>query len=44
MTRVARGSGTSISDVKDLLSWYTKFSDLVKKMGGAKGLFKVGYV
>ena len=38
--RVARGSGTSVKDVKDLLSQYSKFAQMVKKMGGIKGLFK----
>lgn len=39
--RVARGSGTSVSDVKELLTQYKKFADMVKKMGSMKGLFKV---
>lgn len=39
--RVARGSGTSITEVKELLSQYKKFADMVKKMGSIKGLFKV---
>lgn len=38
--RVARGSGTSVKEVKDLLSQYSKFGQMVKKMGGIKGLFK----
>jgi len=38
--RVARGSGTSVREVQELLSQYTKFSQMVKKMGGMKGLFK----
>ena len=38
--RVARGSGTSGREVKELLSQYSKFSQMVKKMGGIKGLFK----
>ena len=37
--RVARGSGTSVREVQDLLSQYSKFSQMVKKMGGIKGLF-----
>jgi len=40
--RVARGSGVSAGEVKDLLSQYTKFAQMVKKMGGIKGLFKGG--
>ncbi|XP_003384056.1 PREDICTED: signal recognition particle 54 kDa protein-like [Amphimedon queenslandica] len=40
--RVARGSGTSVKDVKDLMTQYSKFSQMVKKMGGIKGLFKSG--
>uniref|UniRef100_A0A0M3HN49 Signal recognition particle 54 kDa protein n=2 Tax=Ascaris TaxID=6251 RepID=A0A0M3HN49_ASCLU len=40
--RVARGSGTSVSDVKELLTQYKKFADMVKKMGSMKGLFKNG--
>ena len=38
--RVARGSGTSVKDVKELLTQYSKFAQMVKKMGGIKGLFK----
>jgi signal recognition particle subunit SRP54 len=38
--RVARGSGTSQRDVQELLTQYTKFAAMVKKMGGIKGLFK----
>lgn len=41
IVRVARGSGTSQSDVKELLSQYKKFADMVKKMGSMKGLFNV---
>ena len=37
---VARGSGTSVREVQELLSQYTKFAQMVKKMGGMKGLFK----
>lgn len=39
--RVARGSGTATSEVKELLTQYKKFADMVKKMGSMKGLFKV---
>ena len=38
--RVARGAGVSIRDVEELLNQYTKFAQMVKKMGGIKGLFK----
>ena len=44
MSRVARGSGTSVREVQELLTQYTKFSQMVKKMGGIKGLFKGGHV
>jgi signal recognition particle subunit SRP54 len=40
LTRVAKGSGTSQNEVKELLSQYKKFADMVKKMGSMKGLFK----
>lgn len=40
IARVARGSGVSKQEVSDLLTQYTKFSAVVKKMGGMKGLFK----
>ncbi|CAF3946730.1 unnamed protein product [Rotaria magnacalcarata] len=40
--RVARGAGVSIRDVQDLIAQYSKFSQMVKKMGGIKGLFKSG--
>ncbi|CAF4290012.1 unnamed protein product, partial [Rotaria magnacalcarata] len=33
-TRVARGSGASIQDVKDLLAQYSKFSKVIKMMSG----------
>ncbi|EPB73052.1 Signal peptide binding domain protein [Ancylostoma ceylanicum] len=39
--RVARGSGTTQAEVRDLLSQYKKFADMVKKMGSIKGLFSV---
>lgn len=38
--RVARGSGVATRDVQELLTQYTKFAQMVKKMGGIKGLFK----
>lgn len=40
VTRVARGAGVSSAAVQELLSQYTKFAQMVKKMGGIKGLFK----
>ncbi len=40
--RTARGAGVSQRDVQDLLTQYTKFAQMVKKMGGIKGLFKGG--
>lgn len=42
--RVAHGSGVTEREVKDLISQYTKFAAVVKKMGGIKGLFKSGDV
>ena len=38
--RVGRGAGVSIREVQELLTQYTKFAQMVKKMGGIKGLFK----
>lgn len=38
--RVARGAGVSPRDVHELLNQYTKFAQMVKKMGGMKNLFK----
>ena len=38
--RVARGAGVSIKEVQELLQQYQKFAQMVKKMGGIKGLFK----
>jgi len=40
--RVACGSGVSEREVRELLTQYTKFAAVVKKMGGIKGLFKGG--
>lgn len=40
--RVAQGSGVTEKEVKELISHYTKFAAVVKKMGGVKGLFKAG--
>ncbi|XP_063992259.1 signal recognition particle subunit SRP54 [Diachasmimorpha longicaudata] len=42
ITRLARGSGVTEKEVKDLIAQYTKFAGVVKKMGGIKGLFKGG--
>ncbi|XP_076068017.1 signal recognition particle 54k [Oratosquilla oratoria] len=42
MIRVARGAGVMEVEVKELLNQYAKFSQMVKKMGGMKGLFKGG--
>lgn len=44
VVRVARGSGVTEREVKDLIAQYTKFAAVVKKMGGIKGLFKSGDV
>lgn len=40
--RIARGSAVTEREVQDLISQYSKFSTMVKKMGGIKGLFKGG--
>lgn len=40
LVRIAKGSGTSLNEVRELLSQYKKFADMVKKMGSMKGLFK----
>ncbi|XP_011314020.1 signal recognition particle 54 kDa protein [Fopius arisanus] len=42
ITRLARGSGVTEKEVKDLIAQYTKFAAVVKRMGGIKGLFKGG--
>jgi signal recognition particle subunit SRP54 len=42
VTRVARGAGVSGREVNELLTQYKKFAQMVKKMGGIKGLFKGG--
>ncbi|CAL1527594.1 unnamed protein product [Lymnaea stagnalis] len=42
VTRVARGAGVSVREVNELLTQYKKFAQMVKKMGGIKGLFKGG--
>ena len=42
ISRVARGAGVMEMEVKELLNQYAKFAQMVKKMGGMKGLFKGG--
>lgn len=42
VNRVAMGAGVSNAMVQDLLKQYTRFAQMVKKMGGIKGLFKGG--
>ena len=42
MKRVAYGAGVEEREVQELLKQYAKFSQVVKKMGGIKGLFKGG--
>ena len=42
VTRVAAGAGVTEKEVQELLKQYSKFSQVVKKMGGIKGLFKGG--
>jgi len=42
LNRVARGAGVSTREVQELLTQYQKFAQMVKKMGGIKGLFKGG--
>jgi signal recognition particle subunit SRP54 len=38
--RVAMGSGTLVREVEEMLQQCTKFAEIVKKMGGSKGLLK----
>jgi signal recognition particle subunit SRP54 len=38
--RVAQGAGVTEKEVKDLISQYTKFAAVVKRMGGIIGPFK----
>ncbi|KAI7900044.1 signal recognition particle protein [Cokeromyces recurvatus] len=38
--RVARGSGTTVHEVQEILSQYKKFADMVKTMGGKNGLMQ----
>merc|ERR1719319_1436989 len=42
VTRVAYGAGCTEKEVQELLKQYAKFAQVVKKMGGIKGLFKGG--
>merc|ERR1719419_1254609 len=42
ITRIACGAGVMEREVQELLKQYTKFAQVVKKMGGIKGLFKGG--
>ena len=42
VSRVAAGAGVQEKEVQELLKQYVKFSQVVKKMGGIKGLFKGG--
>ena len=42
VTRVANGAGVMEREVQELLKQYVKFAQVVKKMGGIKGLFKGG--
>ncbi|TPX54923.1 hypothetical protein PhCBS80983_g05696 [Powellomyces hirtus] len=38
--RVAKGSGTTVREVEEMLMQFGKFSEMVKSMGGNKGLLK----
>jgi len=42
ISRIARGSGVPPIRVQELLSQHGKFAQMVKKMGGMKGMFKPG--
>merc|ERR1719249_489186 len=42
ITRISQGAGVMEREVLDLLTQYAKFAQVVKKMGGIKGLFKGG--
>ncbi|KAI0230310.1 Signal recognition particle 54 kDa protein [Lamellibrachia satsuma] len=39
-TQVSKGAGVSVRDVQELITQYTKFAQMVNKMGEIKGLFK----
>ncbi|KAG1440625.1 hypothetical protein G6F56_011844 [Rhizopus delemar] len=38
--RVARGSGTTVCEVQEILFQYTKFAEMVKSIGGKNGLMQ----
>ena len=38
IVRVAQGSGTSVHEVEEILTQYTRFAQMVKTMGGKSGL------
>lgn len=38
--RVARGSGTNVHEVQEILTQYTRFAEMVKTMGGKNGLMQ----
>ena len=40
VSRIARGAGVTINEVKEMLTQYKKFADVLKKVGSIKGLFK----
>ncbi|CAB4064325.1 SRP54 [Lepeophtheirus salmonis] len=42
VTRIAGGAGVYEGDVQELLKQYRQFEQVVKKMGGIKGLFRGG--
>jgi len=42
LIRIAQGAGVLEREVHELLKQYAKFAQVVKKMGGIKGLFKNG--
>ena len=35
-----KGAGVSVRDIQEFITQYTKFAQMVKKMGGIKGLFQ----
>jgi len=43
IVRVARGSGTTVREVEELLMQHKGFQNMVKKFGGNKNLFKGRY-
>ncbi|ORE04433.1 signal recognition particle protein [Rhizopus microsporus var. microsporus] len=40
VVRVARGSGTTVCEVQEILFQYTKFAEMVKSIGGKNGLMQ----